>query len=229
MGIAVPSLWNRLSGTFDSPPGLTAHTIGPGGCVPLYSADSLATLKAQPDSLRLRGVPVADPRWHEPVTAPVTLQAKTAQTIVVTAARIEVMSTERLPVTGRVIDAEGCGGLMETRPFDVDLATHPVSLKPALTKAADGSVGRAPGFPFKVSAKDPEQLELRFPTVPGDVRFSITIDWVSEGEPGTVTLDNGGAGYRVMGLGTLPRHPPGALYGRVTPALSSQSATPTRD
>ncbi|WP_327284152.1 hypothetical protein [Streptomyces sp. NBC_01205] len=214
---AVPGGWGWFSGLFTEPPSLKAYSSGPDGCVPRYSARSRSELKAKPDALRAEGVPVADPQWGEVVSAPVTLQAKTDQSIVVTGVRVDVITTESVPTTGQVIDAEGCGSGIDVRPFDVDLASQPVSVKPTVTKAADGSQKRGPDLPFKVSSQDPEQLELRFPSVQGDVRFSITVDWVSEGKPGSVKLDNGGAGFRVMGLGGLPRHPLSALLKQTTP------------
>ncbi|MFE9842102.1 hypothetical protein [Streptomyces goshikiensis] len=214
---AIPGGWGWFSGLFAEPPSLKAYSSGPGGCVPLYSSWSLSRLQAKPDALRTEGVPVADPRSDQVVTASVTLQAKTDQSIVVTGVRVDVISVKPVPHTGQVIDAEGCGSGIDVRPFDVDLASHPVSVKPTLTKRADGGQKRAPGFPFKVSSKDPEQLELMFPSVQGDVRFSMTVDWVSEGKPGSVKLDNGGAGYRVMGLGGLPRRPLSVLFKQTTP------------
>ncbi|CAH9420148.1 hypothetical protein SGL43_07205 [Streptomyces globisporus] len=214
---AVPGGWGWFSGLFAEPPSLKAYSSGPDGCVPRYSVQSLSELKAKPDALRAEGVPVADPQWGEVVSAPLTLQAKTNQSIVVTGVRVDVITSKPVPSTGQVIDASDCGSGIDVRPFDVDLASQPVAVKPAVTKGADGSQKRGPGFPFKVSSDDPEQLVLMFPSVQGDVRFSITVDWVSEGKPGNVKLDNGGAGYRVMGLGGLPRHPYSTLFKRPTP------------
>ncbi|MFE9256028.1 hypothetical protein [Streptomyces sp. NPDC006879] len=212
----VPGGLGWLSGLFAEPPSLKAYSSGPDGCVPRYWAGSTSELRVEPGALRSGGVPVADPRWGMVVSAPVTLQAKSDQSIVVTDLRVDVISARPVPSTGQVIDAEDCGGGIDVRPFDVDLASRPVSVKPAVIHRADGSQLRNPGFPFKVSAKDPEQLELQFPSVRGDVRFSITVDWVSEGQPGSIRLDNGGAGYRVMGLGSLPRRPLSALLKQTT-------------
>ncbi|MFD7082992.1 hypothetical protein [Streptomyces sp. NPDC059918] len=214
---AIPGGWGWFSGLFAEPPSLKAYSSGPSGCVPLYSTRSVSELKAKPGALRTEGVPVVDPQWGEAVTAPLTLQAKTDQSIVVTGVRVDVIAAKPVPTTGQVIDAEDCGSGIDVRPFDVDLASQPVSVRPTVTKGADGSQKRGPDFPFKVSSEDPEQLELRFPSVQGDVRFSITVDWVSEGKPGSVKLDNDGAGYRVMGLGGLPHQRLSALLKQPTP------------
>lgn len=154
----------------------------------------------------------------EAVELPVTLQAKSDQSIVVTGVRVDVMANDPLPEKGSVVQASDCGGGMTLRVFDVNLDAHPVSVKPALVKQPAGRAETGPDFPFKVSSGDPEELSLRLPSVKRDVRFSVTVEWVSEGEPGSVKLDNGGGGYRVMGPSTLPKYPRSALYARPSTA-----------
>ncbi|MDT0478048.1 hypothetical protein RM863_38625 [Streptomyces sp. DSM 41014] len=161
---------------------------------------------------------MADPQMPEPVHLPVTLQAKSDQSIVVTGVRVDLMANDPLPGKGSVVKASGCGGGMTLRVFDVDLDGHPVSIKPAVAQQPAGGVKAGPDFPFKVSSGDPEQLSLRLPSVKRDVRFSVTVEWVSEGEPGSVKLDNGGRGFRVMGPSTLPKYSRSTLYARPSAA-----------
>ncbi|MFZ3499840.1 hypothetical protein ACODT5_42660 [Streptomyces sp. 5.8] len=209
----LPGGWSWVLGLFSGPPEVKLYSDGPMGCVPRYSAASLDELKAKPDMLRREGVPVADSKAGD-VSVHVTLQTKSSQSIVVTGVRVDVLATDPLPGTGQVIDASGCGGGMDPRPFDVDFSAHPVSVKPGVVRMPGGVTKPGIGFPFKVSSNDPEQLVLDLRSVQGDVRFSVTVTWVSEGELGSATLDNGGKGYRVMGPGNLPRHPNSMLYPR---------------
>ncbi|MCF3961666.1 hypothetical protein [Streptomyces fuscigenes] len=129
-----------------------------------------------------------------------TLQAKTDQAIVVTGAKISVLSQGPLPKRGMVVDVTGCGSGLDPRAFDLDLRTSPAILKPTIEHTAQGGTVKSRNFPFKVSSGDPEQFAFNVRHVTGDVRFAITLTWVSDGEPGTTRLDNGGRGYRVMSL-----------------------------
>ncbi|MBT2419033.1 hypothetical protein J7F01_37225 [Streptomyces sp. ISL-22] len=61
-------------------------------------------------------------------------------------------------------------------------------------------------FPYKVSDSDPAQVVLLLHPGQRDVRFTVEVEWVSDGEHGSETLDNHGQGYRVMGQGDLPRY-----------------------
>ncbi|GES31004.1 hypothetical protein AB0G60_09335 [Streptomyces angustmyceticus] len=197
--------WDWLTGELSEPPGLTAYAPSIDGCAPRYFDDGELKELGTPEQVRRGGVmiPTAE-LWP---TVHVTLQAKTGQAIVVTGAQVSVLSSRSLPERGAVVKATDCGGGMDERAFDVDLRATPVALKPTVERTAQGAVVRSRDFPYKVSSGDPEQLAFHVKNVDRDVRFAITLKWVSEGEPGRTRLDNGGRGYRVMALPkSLPRY-----------------------
>ncbi|MFI0906771.1 hypothetical protein ACH4TE_25095 [Streptomyces sioyaensis] len=205
--------WEWLKGELSGPPELTAFASDVQGCTPQYFDAQLNELQEHPEQTDHGGVmiPTADD-WPAVV---VTLQSKTSQAIVVTGAKISVLSTRQLPKQGAVVRASDCGGGMEDRAFDVDLRSNPVSLKPTVERTAQGKVVQSRDFPYKVSSGDPEYFVFNVKNVDRDVRFAITLAWVSEGEPGSTRLDNGGRGYRVMALPeSLPRYDKGEIFGR---------------
>ncbi|MFI1809667.1 hypothetical protein ACH414_04900 [Streptomyces sp. NPDC020422] len=195
-----------VAAKISGPPGLTVYDGGLGGCVPRYVDASLDELKRNPDAAET-GVPVHGGRF-DPVELPLTLQAKTSQAIVVTGIRIKILSIEPLPRTGVVVEPDGCGEIMEPRPFDVALTEKPA---PVAQPVADEN-GKQADFPIKVSDSDPEQLSLRLDPRGKDVRFTVEVEWVADGEYGSKVLDNRRLGYRVMDMGRLPSHPKAALY-----------------
>ncbi|WP_329420371.1 hypothetical protein [Streptomyces sp. NBC_01268] len=188
------------------PAGLTVFDGGIGGCVPRYVDASLEDLKREPDAAD-KGVPVHGAR-SEPVELPLTLQAKTSQAVVVTGVRITLLSAKAVPRTGVVVEPDGCGALMTPRAFDVALTVTPTPV----AEPVPGKNGAVADFPFKVSDSDPEVLTLRFDPGSQDVRFTVEVEWVADGEYGSKVLDNRGLGYRVMARGGLPLHPHAALY-----------------
>lgn len=69
-------------------------------------------------------------------------------------------------------------------------------------------------LPLTLQARSarPEQLGLCFDPRGRDVRFTVEVEWVADGQYGSKVLDNRGLGYRVMAKGGLPTHPEAALY-----------------
>ncbi|GAA2615717.1 hypothetical protein GCM10010304_81350 [Streptomyces roseoviolaceus] len=202
--------WGWFQEEIAGPPELKVYATDALGCHPGYFGESISSLRRHADEVGAKGgvrIPTAD----DPVTIHATLQGESGQAIVVTGAEVTVLSSEPLPKTGSVIDAE-CGGGIDERTFDVDFSQSPVAVEPQIRSVANGTtMGR--DFPFKVSSGDPEQFTFDLKNVSRDVSFAITLKWVSNGEPGSTRLDNGGRGYRVMGLPTkVPRYPLGALY-----------------
>ncbi|MER5294895.1 hypothetical protein ABT382_22885 [Streptomyces pharetrae] len=202
--------WGWFQEEITGPPELKVYASDVLGCHPGYFDEPLDTLRGRAEDVSSDGgVRIA--AEDEPVTIHVTLQGETGQAIVVTGAEVTVLSSDPLPTKGSVIDGE-CGGGVDERAFDVDFGQRPVTVGPQIRRTAQGTqAGR--DFPFKVSSGDPEQFAFQLRNVGRDVRFAITLTWVSDGEPGTTRLDNEGRGYRVMGVPTgVPRYPLRSLY-----------------
>ncbi|TBO59531.1 hypothetical protein EYS09_11630 [Streptomyces kasugaensis] len=207
---AVQSGWGWIQGESADPPQLKAYASGPSGCGARYLKESLAELRKSSEQVRRQGG-VLIPTDDNSVSVIATLQAGTDQAIVVTGAKVSVLSSGSLPGQGTVIHDE-CGGGVDERAFDLDFSQNPVTVKPQIQHTANSAkTGR--DFPFKVSSGDPEQFVFHVAKLRRDVRFAITLSWVSDGEPGTTRLDNGGRGYHVMGNPQgLPSYPVSALY-----------------
>ncbi|MFE0765250.1 hypothetical protein [Streptomyces smyrnaeus] len=189
--------WGWITDQFSGPPGLKAHAEGVEGCGYSYFKNSHAK------SGESEGVSIPTPDM--PAELFVTVQAKTSQAIVITDAKVSVLSRKPLPKRGFIKPPPGCGGGMTLRPFEVNLK-DPASVRPLTERTGQGKVKKGRDFPFKVSSSDPEQFVFQVKRVRQDVRFELTLNWVSEGETGTTRFDNGGRGYRVMGFPDgLPR------------------------
>lgn len=201
-------LWSEIRG----PSGVTVHSSGVGGCIPRYLDASLDEAreieKETPESNLVfdEGVAVSEGKG-EAADISLTLQAKTSQAVVVTGLRIKILSNKPLPDSGILVNPEGCGGGMDPRKFTVGLTKSPVPIVPVASES-----GELVDFPLKVSDSDPEELELLLAPSNRDVRFTVAVEWVADGEGGSTVLDNDGRGYRVMGKPDLPTYPPGALY-----------------
>ncbi|WNO62405.1 hypothetical protein RPQ02_40225 [Streptomyces sp. AM2-3-1] len=161
---------------------------------------SLEELRQDSSSDKLQqGVAVTSTQ-DDPADLTLTLQAKSPQAIVVTGVTVRRLSAAPVPNTGSVVNME-CGGLMSPRVFDVDLMAKEISLHPVSrgdSKAVD--------FPLKVSDSDPEQLSLQLLPGDRDVRFSVEVNWISEGEAHSETVADGVPVLRVTGPGRLPTY-----------------------
>ncbi|MFG2407757.1 hypothetical protein ACGFR8_26165 [Streptomyces brevispora] len=128
------------------------------------------------------------------------MQGRNAQAIVVTGVEVKVLSSKPLPKSGFLV-ADGCGALMNPRTFAVKFSGSSASTEPV-----PDVQGKKVDFPLQVSDSDPEFIDLQL--LPGnhDIRYTVEVKWLSDGEPGGKLLDNDGAGYRIMGRGELPKY-----------------------
>lgn len=202
--------WGWFQEEIAGPPELKVYATDVLGCGPRYFDQPIGSLQKRATEVRSKGG-VHIPTTDDPVVLHTTLQGESGQAIVVTGAEVTVLSSEPLPATGSVI-ADECGGGVDERVFDVDFSQSPVAVEPQIRRTANGTtVGR--DFPFKVSSGDPEQFTFDLQNIDRDVRFAITLKWVSNGEPGSTRLDNGGRGYRVMGMpDKVSRYPLRSLF-----------------
>ncbi|MFE6742341.1 hypothetical protein [Streptomyces tubercidicus] len=163
VALVIQGGWGWLQGELSDPPELTAYAPGVDGCTPRYHDARLSELHEHPEKIDRSGVMIPTAELWPSIN--ITLQAKTSEAIVVTGAKISVLSTRPLPERGAVVDGE-CGGGIDQRAFDIDLRTNPASLKPTVERTAQGEVIRSRDFPFKVSSGDPEQFMFNVNTLP---------------------------------------------------------------
>ncbi|MFJ8001143.1 hypothetical protein ACIQ7D_29130 [Streptomyces sp. NPDC096310] len=194
-------IWTKING----PSGITVYADRPYSC-PRYIDMPKADVRKDVDAAYAQGVRVSDKSGF-PAELSLTLQAKTSQAVVVTGVKVKVLSNRAVPSSGFVVYGE-CGGGMTPRRFDVSLAKTPVPVRPAAPAKGDEVVD----FPFKVADSDPEQLTLQLRPGERDIRFTVEVEWVADGEHGSKILDNAGQGFRVMGTGDLPTYGYGEMF-----------------
>ncbi|MFD4598256.1 helix-turn-helix domain-containing protein [Streptomyces sp. NPDC058464] len=116
-----------------------------------------------------------------------TVQGTGAETVVLEALHVRVLSKGAPLAWNDYSMGVGCGGGVGTKSFDIDLDNG----SPTVT-AKNGQRD----FPYKVSESDPEVFYVFARTKAHDVRWDLTLDWSSGSRRGTVHVDNAGTAFR---------------------------------
>ncbi|MGW2565710.1 helix-turn-helix domain-containing protein [Streptomyces sp. NPDC001537] len=116
-----------------------------------------------------------------------TVQGTGAQTVVLEALHVRILSKGAPLAWNDYSMGVGCGGGVDTKSFDVDLDNG----SPTVTVK-----GGQRDFPYKVSESDPEVFYVVAHTKAHDVRWDLTLDWSSGSRRGTVHIDNSGSPFR---------------------------------
>ncbi|MGW3121565.1 helix-turn-helix domain-containing protein [Streptomyces sp. NPDC001107] len=136
----------------------------------------------------------------------ISVQGKSSTAVVLEALRVRVVS-RGTPLKGITYDmAQGCGGGLGPRYFDVNLdINRPVA---RAVPGVDDKENHVPAvqFPYRVSAQDPEVLLVTATTEAYDCGWYLELDWSSQGRTGTVRIDDHGRPFRTSGIKGLPRY-----------------------
>ncbi|MEV5989183.1 hypothetical protein AB0L85_30040 [Streptomyces sp. NPDC052051] len=121
-----------------------------------------------------------------------TVQGTGADTVVLQALHVRVVSSDAPLTWNSYAMGNGCGGGVDTKSFDVSLdlgnpLAHPI--------------GGQRDFPYKVSESDPEVFYVNAHTSGHDVRWYLELDWSSGTRRGTVRVDDHGQPFRTSGAG----------------------------
>ncbi|MFD3820877.1 helix-turn-helix domain-containing protein [Streptomyces sp. NPDC058625] len=145
-----------------------------------------------------------------------SVQGTSDTAVVLTALRVRVTGrTDPAPGNAYAMD-QGCGGALTPRYFAVDLdKDRPIARAVAGNDA--GTPVPAVRMPYRVSAEDPEVLEVTATTAGCDCRWFLELDWSSGGRSGTVRIDDGGRPFRTSGIEGLPRYEYDTSNRRWTP------------
>ena len=119
-------------------------------------------------------------------TLRVTVETAERAAVILRDLRVVVLS--RVPASGSVMPNRGT---LVPRSFHVVLDDDP----PVLTPTEGGE-----GFPFTVSATDPEMFDITVRVASGDVRWRLELDWSLRERQGTVPIDAAGAPFRTMSV-----------------------------
>ncbi|MFC9953654.1 helix-turn-helix domain-containing protein [Streptomyces prasinus] len=145
-----------------------------------------------------------------------SVQGTSDTAVVLTALRVRVTGrTEPAPGNAYAMD-QGCGGALTPRYFAVDLDKD----RPIARAVAGNDAGTpipAVRMPYRVSARDPEVLEVTATTAGCDCRWHLELDWSSGGRSGTARIDDGGRPFRTSGIEGLPRYEYDTSRRRWTP------------
>lgn len=116
-----------------------------------------------------------------------TVQGTGAETVVLNALHVRVLSKHAPLAWNDYAMGVGCGGGVGTKSFDIALDSG----SPAVT-VKNGQRD----FPYKVSESDPEVFYVTAHTTAHDVRWDLTLDWSSGDRNGTVHIDDAGRPFR---------------------------------
>ncbi|WP_406729636.1 helix-turn-helix transcriptional regulator [Streptomyces sp. GD-15H] len=134
-----------------------------------------------------------------------SVQGTSDTAVVLTALRVRVTGrTDPAPGNAYAMD-QGCGGALTPRYFDVNLDKD----RPLARAVAGNDAGTpipAVRMPYRVSAKEPEVLQVTARTGTCDCRWYLELDWSSAGRSGTVRIDDHGRPFRTSGIKGLPRY-----------------------
>ncbi|MFE3409756.1 helix-turn-helix domain-containing protein [Streptomyces mirabilis] len=135
----------------------------------------------------------------------VSVQGKSSTAVVLAALRVRIVS-RGTPVTGNAYAmGQGCGSDLPPRNFSVNLdVDRPIAH--ARPGNDSGKPVPAVQFPYRVSAEDPEVLQVTATTETYDCNWYLELDWSSQGRTGTVRIDDHGHPFRTSSIKGLPHY-----------------------
>ncbi|MFF4116068.1 helix-turn-helix domain-containing protein [Streptomyces sp. NPDC001714] len=136
----------------------------------------------------------------------VSVQGRSSTAVVLEALRVRVVG-RTAPAPGIAYSmADGCGGGLTPRYFDVNLDKDRPIARPVAGEGPDGHTVSTMHLPYRVSATDPEVLRVKASTVGCDCRWYLELDWSSQGRSGTVRIDDHGRPFRTSSVKGLPHY-----------------------
>ncbi|KUO08734.1 helix-turn-helix domain-containing protein [Streptomyces sp. DSM 15324] len=138
-------------------------------------------------------------------TVQISVQGKSSTAVVLKALRVRVVSRDA-PVAGNAYAmGQGCGSDLPPRNFSVNLdVDRPITH--ARPGNDSGKLVPAVQFPYRVSAEDPEVLQVTATTEAYDCNWYLELDWSSQGRTGTVRIDDHGRPFRTSGIKGRPHY-----------------------
>ncbi|WP_406436889.1 helix-turn-helix domain-containing protein [Streptomyces sp. NBC_00631] len=219
---ASPSTGVRASGSPESKGGSSAETksdalvplawtadsqIWDGGCGHDYVIEKEPAQVPPPPAQQDAGVWAATQQAvpGRQTMVQISVQGKSSTAVVLTALRVRVVS-RGTPVTGNAYAmGQGCGSDLPPRNFSVNLdVDRPIAH--ARPGNDSGKTVPAVQFPYRVSAEDPEVLQLTATTEAYDCNWYLELDWSSQGRTGTVRIDDHGHPFRTSSIKGLPHY-----------------------
>ncbi|WP_240528937.1 helix-turn-helix domain-containing protein [Streptomyces humi] len=143
----------------------------------------------------------------------VSVQGRSSTAVVLEDLRVRVVG-RTAPAPGVAYSmADGCGGGLTPRYFDVNLDKDRPIARPVAGEGPDGRTVSTMHLPYRVSATDPEVLRVKASTAGCDCRWYLELDWSSQGRSGTVRVDDHGQPFRTSSIKGLPHYWYGIVDG----------------
>ncbi|MBO0516261.1 helix-turn-helix domain-containing protein [Streptomyces beijiangensis] len=140
-----------------------------------------------------------------------TATSKSTESVVLSGLRVRTVS-RGVPLGWTAYSmGEGCGSGVTPRSFDVDLDAAQPLAEPVGGTQGDVKIP-AVDFPYKVSANDPQVLNLNVHTDAHDVRWYLEVKWSNGAQSGIVRVDDQGQPFRLSGIKGKPVY----LYDRTS-------------
>lgn len=160
---------------------------------------------------RLGAVPAAHLRLQ------LTAQGDSAQSVVLHALYVHVVSSRPAPKGNGYTAGSGCGGGLTPASFAVELDSPDPH-----ARAVPGYEGTIPtpvmDFPFQTSVSDPQVLDIDAHTADQDVSWYLDLLWSSGDRQGMLRVDDHGQPFRTVGLAGDPTYfYNGSTWGPVPP------------
>ncbi|MEU9158143.1 helix-turn-helix domain-containing protein [Streptomyces sp. NPDC048417] len=143
----------------------------------------------------------------------ISVQGRSSTAVVLEDLRVRVVG-RATPAPGIAYSmADGCGGGLTPRYFDVDLDKDRPLARPVAGEGPDGQTVSTMRLPYRVSSTDPEVLRVNARTEGCDCRWYLELDWSSQGRSGTVRIDDHGRPFRTSSIKGLPHYWYGFVNG----------------
>ncbi|MET9535433.1 helix-turn-helix transcriptional regulator [Streptomyces sp. NPDC006649] len=134
-----------------------------------------------------------------------SVQGKTADAVVLQALHVRIVGRHAPLAWASYAMGDGCGGGIVPAGFDVNLDTGTPLAEPAAGVQGDRKVP-ATDFPYKVSATDPQVLEINATTSAHDVSWYLDLQWSSSDRHGTIRIDDHGRPFRASSMKGRPHY-----------------------
>lgn len=128
-----------------------------------------------------------------------TVQGTEGKPAVLHALYVHVVSGRKAPGWNGYTMGSGCGGALVPASFAVDLDDASPRARPVPGKEGERPTAST-DFPYKVSATDPQVLNIDAATLGQDVSWYLELAWSSGDRQGTTRIDDHGRPFRTVAL-----------------------------
>ncbi|MFE3765405.1 helix-turn-helix domain-containing protein [Streptomyces sp. NPDC059104] len=126
-----------------------------------------------------------------------TVQGTEGKAAVLHALYVHVVSGRKAPGWNAYTMGAGCGGALVPASFAVDLDDASPRARPVPGKEGERPTAST-DFPYKVSATDPQVLNIDAATLGQDVSWYLELAWSSGDRKGTTRIDDHGRPFRTV-------------------------------